>query len=766
MIKDKKIKYFTIISSLIMAFVMFFCIAGNNIVYGASATISISSATATQGQEVSVTVSINADASIGAYNFYLEYDPAILEVVSGHDGGGGGRIQLQYDVPNLESISKSLTKTITFKAIAPGTSAIKYVSVNEDDGVLDYDTTDNMAITPSDGSVTVKAPVIASKNNNLASMTVAAVKGDGTTFDVNLTPGFSKDVTTYNLSLEEGITKLVISATTEDSKASIRIQWPNLDPGDNTTNIFVTAEDGSTKKYTIYTKVALPPETTTVPPEPITVVIGGEECFIEDITDGVSLPEGFETFEMNYEGETVIAGRGLSKNLTIMYITKGDGSAGSLYIYNEADKSFYQMVNIEMTQKLYTVIKAPAELLVPAGFVSTPVTINGITFDGWRNEEIQGVYLVYAMNWNGETGLYYYDEVEKQMIKYFEISVQAGASIDEYNKLVAENTQLRNQLASAENGDSSASNEDDQLYKYITYGCTIIIIILIGVIIVLASKKNREDNNDGDDHNDEDEDDDDEDEDDDDEDEDDDDNDGDDEDDEHKDDSSVEDKNVEEIPLADDSENVVMVSVTAVDNDEEVEKEAEEESKTEEKTEVEGETEKQTSVETQAEIETEEEAKEELEIVPEVKLVESEVQEEEVEKETEKEILEESIDAELEYDLKNAVAGIFEEETSDDGFENEFSEEIAVSEVSQVTEKIEEVQEEIVISKETEIVENEEIQVQVEETIEESTETEENETSVDKKKLVRKILDDEETSIKEGDIDLVIDELFDELFGE
>ena len=497
----RKKGYKLIIFSVMIATI--FLILGNyNKVYAASASISISSGTATQGEEINVTVTISADSSIGAYDFYLEYDANILEAVSGFDGGGGGRIQLT-DYAQDTSEVKSLTVTVKFKAIATGTSAIKYVAINEDNGVIDFATVENMSVSASNGQVTVSAPVVASTNNNLSSMTVAAVKADGTSYNVALTPGFSKDVTTYDLQVEEGVTKLVISAKAEDSKASVATQWTALDPGDNTTKVIVTAENGSTKQYVIRTKVATTQETTTTEPEkePVTVVIDGVNCYVENINDAVELPEGFETFEYDYDGNTIIAAKGLTKDLVVMYITYGDGSAGRLHVYDEESGAFYPMVNVQMTQKLYTIVNEPEDLQIPSGFKECEVVVEDNSFKGWKNDSIEGVYLVYAMNWDGESGLYYYDEKEKQMLRYFESTVEtdveANVDADSYNNILAENEELKKELEEKQNTEADvddSGNAKNDIYKYIAYGCgaaSIILLILVIILLIKRKKNNK-----------------------------------------------------------------------------------------------------------------------------------------------------------------------------------------------------------------------------------------------------------------------------------
>ena len=468
-------------------------------VYAAGAVVSVSSSDVTQGDQFDVIVNIKADSNIGAYNFYIDYDPEIIEAVSGFDGGGNGRIQIIYYVSNASQAQKDMTVKIKFKAKAPGTTSVKYVSISEDDGIIDFDSTENMSVTATDGSVKVKAPYVASTDNYLKNLKVEAVKSDGSTYTLDLSPKFSKDVTKYNANAVEGVTKLVITADKSDTKATVKISGRDMDPGKNTTTITVTAEDGSTRKYIIYTNVEKKPETTTPPPEPIIVQIDGTDMHIKDIDNDISLPEGFEKLDYEYKGKKVVAAKGLVKNLLVMNVAKSDGSENQLYIYDELSDSFYPMSNIQLTQKLYTIVKEPQDLIIPSGYVETTVTIDGQTFKGWSNSEVENIYLIYAMNWNGENGLYYYDENEKQVIRYFDATLQAGADtntsigIDDYNKLVSQNDRLKAEINELKAENNSAEAESVKLYKYLALGSCIMAVIYLGIIIFLVvSKKSKQ----------------------------------------------------------------------------------------------------------------------------------------------------------------------------------------------------------------------------------------------------------------------------------
>ena len=67
-----------------------------------------------------------------------------------------------------------------------------------------------------------------------------------------LDPEFNKDTTNYTLTVEQDVTSLKINAEAEDEKAKVSISGnENLQEGDNTVKIVVTAEDGTARTYTI-----------------------------------------------------------------------------------------------------------------------------------------------------------------------------------------------------------------------------------------------------------------------------------------------------------------------------------------------------------------------------------------------------------------------------------------------------------------------------------------------------------------------------------
>jgi hypothetical protein len=109
--------------------------------------------------------------------------------------------------------------------------------------------------------LTIQPKEVASSNNaNLASLSVK----DGSN-SINLSPAFSKDQTDYSSMVSVlGLTgtKLTITAAAEDSKATIQVngntsasgvpsETISIKPGDNIIKILVTAQDKTTKEYTL-----------------------------------------------------------------------------------------------------------------------------------------------------------------------------------------------------------------------------------------------------------------------------------------------------------------------------------------------------------------------------------------------------------------------------------------------------------------------------------------------------------------------------------
>lgn len=393
-----------------------------------SANINVSSASCTVGEETSVTVTITGDEEIYMCDFYLTYDSSILEAVSGYSDGGGGTIRIL----STDQTAKTVKFTIKFKAKAAGSSKI---SISQSNSIIASDATDKMSISASAGTVTVKAPITYSADNNLSSLSISP----GT-----LSPAFSPSVTSYTASVNADCTKLVVAAKANHSKASVSVSGTSLSVGTNNVTITVTAEDGSKKVYTIKTtrpqgatqaatqqatsqesqadgisedesQQATSAETVS---DNATITITGIKYEMYDNFNENPMPEGFTETEYNYEGTTVKAGRSTAGNLIIMYLyTDNEKGKSGWYIYDTVAKAFYEYNTVSQPQMRYVIFPITDSMEVFEGYERANAVINNQTVEVLKSESTD-YCLFYGMNENGVSGWYMYDYKDKNIQRY------------------------------------------------------------------------------------------------------------------------------------------------------------------------------------------------------------------------------------------------------------------------------------------------------------------------------------------------------------
>lgn len=106
-------------------------------------------------------------------------------------------------------------------------------------------------------SATVTTPV--SSDNTLKSLTVG---------NATLSPAFRADITSYAVDVPFDVARLDVQAEANDSNATVRIDNPDLAPGDTTQiTVTVTAGDGTQRVYTVTVQRAAAQAEATVPTE-------------------------------------------------------------------------------------------------------------------------------------------------------------------------------------------------------------------------------------------------------------------------------------------------------------------------------------------------------------------------------------------------------------------------------------------------------------------------------------------------------------------
>lgn len=456
----------------------------NSIFAADAVNVDVSSTSTTVGTEVEVTISLSGNkGNIEMVDLWVEYDATVLEAVSGYDQGGGGKVRIL-------STSGGSSYTIKFKGLTAGSCT---VGVMRDQSIVSTPQADqNRAeIYMNPGTVTVKGAATQSKNNNLSALTVSP----GT-----LTPAFSKDVTTYNMTLNEYCNRLTVSATPEDAKAKVSVWGAAMDPGDNTTKITVTAENGEAKVYTIYTKV---PEAPKQEEKAIIIDIDGALFNVISNFDEELLPEGYEAADYTYKNKKIVVGKGLSNGKIIFCVSDAavEKAEPQFVLYDEQTGTFSKLKLITTKGVSYTVVEnidVLNSVEIPEGFVESEYVLNNMSYRVWvdSNNPAAEYFIIYCTNVNGESGWYQYDMSEGTMQRAF----LNGFSLKEDTKPEVTETEPE---TTGESVSNPKEMEELQL-KYDNYvkktklalGLLVFLLVALVIIVVIFTIKSYHDSHD------------------------------------------------------------------------------------------------------------------------------------------------------------------------------------------------------------------------------------------------------------------------------
>ena len=332
-------------------------------------------------------------------------------------------------------------------------------------------------------------------SSSLTDLKVYGVLSDGNLEELTLTPEFSSDVLKYEAIAPYGTTKIQIKGTTEEANATTVENWTDMDPGDNTSWLRVTATDGTHTDYYVYTHVMLEGETTTpseeeteeestaegespaegetqaaVTPGSLDVIINGKEMTVAaTIPETASIPNGFTKESYDFEGVTVECIKSTDTKMVALY---AEGSnRGYFYAYNSTDQVFSKLLTSSVVEGRYTFGDVGTKTDMPSSYLPTDIKIRRATIRAYTLGKGSSYYLVYAVDSEGTTALYSYNAADN--------TLQLFNTID-YNDSVG--------VASNENYDALQATYDKykaktdknlmKLYK-------IIVIIGLGLLVFL-----------------------------------------------------------------------------------------------------------------------------------------------------------------------------------------------------------------------------------------------------------------------------------------
>ena len=359
-----------------------------------------------------------------------------------------GRFDLSSSNSSVASLSKNSlfidnnSTSITITAKSVGTATITIIPTD----VTAYDNntiTGNKTITitvkdkptsnPSTGgnnSGTTTNPTPTKKkstNNYLSSLTI-----EGYTLDKE----FKKEETEYSIMVENDVNKIKINAQLDDSSAKVTgIGEVEVKEGINKLEIKVTAENGSTRTYTL--------NVTVKELNPIEVTINKKKYTIIRKEGELEPPENYEKSSIKIGEEEVLCYINKNTKNIIIGLTDEKG-VSKFYSYNKETKEYTLYNGYNIGGMNINILEMPEEL-IPKGYIKVSFNYNNNKLDGYQyikknqtyaaDDKIKGsdFYLIYGINEKtGEKTLYVYDKLEGTIQRFNSDLVEAYN--DENNK--------------------------------------------------------------------------------------------------------------------------------------------------------------------------------------------------------------------------------------------------------------------------------------------------------------------------------------------
>lgn len=385
------------------------------------------------GNTVTFTVTVKAPSNkkLGVFQYYISYDSSMLSLTSGESSGA----------PVFTGSESSKTYTFKFKAKKSGTATVKF---NVSGGY----TFDQEKLTLSSPSKSVKIitqaqlEVSYSKNNYLSSL---AVTGK------TISPTFNKNTLEYSLEVENDVTSVNITGQVEDSKSSVTgLGTHQLAEGINKIQVKVTAQNGSTKTYTLnITRKEL---------APIIVDVNGNKYNVVRKSELITSPNSnYEETIIKINEEEVPAFINEVTQTTLVGLKDAEGNI-ELYQYKNDSYTLYKefsFSNIIVTESV--------AVNIPEEYKETVISIDDKKITAYKKDTSNNdFYLIYATNIStGISNLYQYDSIEQ--------TIQLFNSED-----LNENEELK---------------EKNKNYEYIIIGLGFLLVITYIVVLISMIKK-------------------------------------------------------------------------------------------------------------------------------------------------------------------------------------------------------------------------------------------------------------------------------------
>lgn len=404
---------------LVIALVLTFINLNTSVASAASFTVKASTSSIAPGGSFTVTVSVsgagkfNFSASNGTVSTSSSWVDGSysFSVKAGQSGTTTVSVTAVDVTGNDESaVTGTKSTSVTIKSSSSGGSSGGSGGSSNNSGGTNSGGSSGTTKTPTDEQSTV---------NTLSALTV----NKGT-----LSPVFAEETTQYIVTLDSAQTDIEIGATAKDSKAKVSgTGTKTLSSGENKFDIVCTAENGSTKVYTIIVNVD---ETPTV-----FIEHNGQKLGVVKNIKNVTVPSSsFVATTATLDGEEIPAWQSEQLGKTIIYLVNEAGEKG-FYLFEDG-KVVSQFRVISIAGVNMFIVDIDEKEQSKDGMKYQELTIGEEKVNGWlfESDSLNNYELLYLMQEDGTMKYYMHEKESHTFQVYSEALLNQLLSVDKIKK--------------------------------------------------------------------------------------------------------------------------------------------------------------------------------------------------------------------------------------------------------------------------------------------------------------------------------------------
>ena len=215
--------------------------------------------------------------------------------------------------------------------------------------------------------------------------------------------GSSEQIFMLNFeALKEGSTKITVSDAAVSSADGSEL---TLDEGNSTVKISKGKSSKGKKKKSGGSANDMQVE-----------IDGTAYMLTDDFPEG-DVPDGYERMMVTLDGQERQMVVNANSGVTLAYLLNGD--KGDFFLYNEEDATFAPYEELVISDKTSIILLSDTSAVnLSSDYKEAELTLDDKTFPVWQKSGEEGIYVLYAMNSNGEKDYYRYDAEENTYQKF------------------------------------------------------------------------------------------------------------------------------------------------------------------------------------------------------------------------------------------------------------------------------------------------------------------------------------------------------------